>query len=117
MTVRLVLPNKSSTDLSAYDGYAVKFDTDGLNVCSAITDQAIGILTKAGATESEVCIHGECLAKCGAAVTAAKHVIPHTDGTVKNTTASSQEFALALETGVTGQFVNVFVLGSNKTVA
>jgi hypothetical protein len=36
---------------------------------------------------------------------------------VKNTTASSQEFALALETGVTGQFVNVFVLGSNKTVA
>ena len=109
------LANKDSTDLTGYEGYAVEFDTTGMNVCNAITDQAVGIITKGGATESEVCIFGAALAKCGAAVTAGKMVIPHTDGTIKNTTSSSQEFGLALETGVAGQFVNIFVLGCPKT--
>jgi hypothetical protein len=107
--------NKSSTDLSAYAGYAVEFDTDGINVCNAITDQAIGVITKGGATRSEVCIFGECSAIAGGTVTAGKHVIPHTDGTVKNTAASSQEFALALESAVAGDRFNLFVLASNKT--
>jgi hypothetical protein len=110
------LANKDSTDLSGKEGYAVVFDTTGMNVCSAITDQAVGIITKGGATESEVCIHGAALAKCGAAVTAGQMVVPHTDGTIKNTLASSQQFALALETGVVGQHVNIFVTGCPKTV-
>jgi len=109
------LANKASTDLSGYEGYAVEFDTTGMNVCNAITDQTVGIITKGGVTESEVCIFGSALAKCGAAVTAGKMVIPHTDGTIKDTTGTSQEFALALETGVAGQFVNIFVLGCPKT--
>ena len=60
---------------------------------------------------------GECVALAGAAITRGKHVIPHTDGTVKNTASSSQEFALALETGVAGDWVQIVVLGSNKTVS
>lgn len=111
-------PNKTGVDLSEKDGYAVEFDTDGINVCGAITDQAIGIISKGRASgESDVVIFGDALAKCGAAVTRCKHIIPHTDGTVKDTASSSQEFALALETGVAGDFVKVFVLGSNKTVS
>lgn len=118
MQVIKSFPNKTGVDLSAKDGYAVKFDTDGINVCSAITDQAIGVITKGQASgESDVCVFGECLAKAGAAVTRGKHIIPHTDGTVKDTASSSQEFALALETGVAGDFVQVCVLGSNKTVS
>jgi len=109
--------NKASTDLTGYEGYSVEFDTTGINVCNAITDQAVGVIVKGGATTSDVCIFGEVSAKAGAAITAGKHVIPHTDGTVKDTTSSSQEFALALETGVAGDWVNIFVLGSNKTVS
>ena len=104
--------NKTATDLSTKAGYLVKFDTDGINVCSAITDQAIGVITKAGATECDVCILGECAALAGAGVTLGKALIPHTDGTVKNTASSSKEFGLALETGVAGDWVKVFVRGA-----
>ncbi len=117
MNVIKTLLNKTSTDLTGKEGYAVKFDTSGVALCSAITDQAVGIITKGGETESDVCVYGECVALAGAAITRGKHVIPHTDGTVKNTAASSQEFALALETGVAGDWVQVVVLGSNKTVS
>jgi hypothetical protein len=108
------LANKASTDLSAKAGYCVEDDT-GMDVCDAITDQVVGIITQGGETVSDVCIFGECSAICGAAVTAGKMVIPHTDGTIKNTTSSSQEFALALETGVAGDWVKIFVLGCPKT--
>lgn len=107
----------NAADLSAYAGYAVKQGTGGVVVCTAITDQAIGIITKGGTTSSDVCIFGECAALAGGTVTVGKHIIPHTDSTVKDTTSSSQEFALALESGVAGDWVNVFVLGSNKAVA
>lgn len=117
MNVIKTLPNKTSTDLTGKEGYAVKYDTSGIALCSAITDQAIGIITVGGATESDVCMFGECAALAGAAITRGKHVIPHTDGTVKNTASSSQEFALALETGVAGDWVQIVVLGSNKTVS
>lgn len=110
--------NKTGVDLTGKEGHAVKFDTDGINLCSGITDQAIGVITDGGATQADVCIFGECEAKCGGTVTAGKHIIPHTDGTVKNTTSSSQEFALALMDGVTGDLAcTIFVLGSNKTVS
>ena len=117
MNVIKTLANKTSTDLTGKEGYAVKYDTSGIALCSAITDQAIGIITRGGATESDVCIYGECVALAGATITAGKHVIPHTDGTVKNTASSSQEFALCLESGVAGDLVQIVVLGSNKTVA
>lgn len=117
MNVVKTFQNKTGVDLSDYAGYAVEFDTDGIDICDAITDQAIGIVTLGGATQSEVCIFGECPALAGAAITRGKHVIPHTDGKVKNTASSSQEFALALETGVAGDWVQLFVLGSTKTVS
>lgn len=113
--MRKTFTNKTGVDLSNKEGYAVKFDTDGINVCSAITDQAIGIVTRGGASESEVALAGEEVqAVAGGTVTRGKYVIPHTDGTVKNTAASSQEFGLALESGVAGDWVNVLVLGSSK---
>ena len=114
--MRKTFTNKTSTDLTGKEGYAAKFDTDGINVCSAITDQAIGIITKGGETESDVALAGEVVqAFCGAAVPRGKHVSPHTDGTIKNTASSSQEFGLALETGVAGDWVNILVCGSIKT--
>ena len=109
------MANKASTDLSGKAGYAVEFDTTGMNVCNAITDQAVGIIARGGATDSDVCIFGECAAIAGGTVTKGKMVIPHTDGTVKVTAASSQEFAIALEDGVAGDWVKIFVLGANKT--
>jgi len=115
MKLLKTLPNKTGTDLTDKEGYAVEFDTDGVKLCNAITDQAVGIITVGGATQSEVCILGECLAVAGGAVTMGKMIIPHTDGTVKDTAASSQEFALALESGVAGDLVNVCVLGAPKT--
>ena len=115
MNVIKTLPNKSGVDLTGKEGYAVKQSTAGIDLCSAITDQAIGIITSGGATKTDVCIFGECLALAGGTVTALKQVIPHTDGTVKNTAASSQEFGLALEDAVSGDFFNLHVIGSPKT--
>ena len=100
MNVIKTLPNKTSTDLTGKEGYAVKFDTDGNVVCSAITDRAVGIVVRGGATESDICIMGECIALAGGIVTRGKPVIPHTDGTVKDTAASSKELGLALESGI-----------------
>jgi len=115
VTIIKTYANKTGVDLTNYTGYAVKFDTDGINICSAITDQAIGVVTSGGATQSDVCILGECQAIAGAAATAGKYLIPHTDGKVKNTAASSQEFALAIEAAVAGDWFSVFVYGSPKT--
>ena len=72
-----------------------------------------------GSSRSSTPLRGEsaALPENRAAITRGKHVIPHTDGTVKNTASSSQEFALALETGVAGDWVQIVVLGSNKTVS
>jgi hypothetical protein len=117
MNVTKTLANKASTDLSEKTGYAVEFDTTGINVCNAITDQAIGIITRGGATHSDVCIFGECLALAGGTASAGKMAIPHTDGTVKNTASTSQEFALILEDGVAGDWIPLFVLGCPKTQA
>lgn len=117
MTVRKTFANKSAVDLTGKEGYAVKYDTDGINLCSAITDKAIGVVTVGGATESEVCILGECEAKAGGAITAGNYLIPHTDGTVKNTTSSSTEFALAIQTIASGAWGIIYVYGSRNTVA
>ena len=117
MNVIKTLANKTSTDLTGKEGYAVKYDTSGIALCSAITDQAIGIITRGGDTESDVCVLGECVALAGGTITRGKHVIPHTDGTVKVTASSSQEFAFCLESGVAGDWVQIVVLGSNKTVS
>lgn len=110
MNVIKTFPNKTSTDLTGKEGYLVKFDTSGVNVCAAITDHAVGVVVRAGATECDVCVFGECVAKAGGTVTRGKHLIPHTDGTVKDTAASSKEFGLALESGAAGDWVQVMVL-------
>jgi len=113
------MANKAATDLSGKDGYCAEYDTTGIDSCDAITDQVIGVITKGGdATEliSEVCVFGECRAIAGGTVTAGKYVTSHTDGTVIDSAgAACQEFALALESGVAGDWVRIFVLGSIKT--
>ncbi|MFZ4395579.1 MAG: hypothetical protein ACOYOU_08115 [Kiritimatiellia bacterium] len=117
MNVVKTFKNKSSTDLTGKEGYVVIFDTDGINVASAITNPAIGIVTRGGVTNSEVCIFGECTALCGATVTAGQAIIPHTDGTVKDTASTGVRFGMALESGVAGDWANVFVRGSEITAA
>jgi len=118
MDVTKTMANKAATDLSDKDGYCAIFDS-GMNVASAITDQVVGIFTKGGDDSvllSDVCLFGECRAIAGGTVTAGNMLTPHSDGTVIDTTASScQEFALALESGVAGDWVSIFVIGAAKT--
>ena len=118
MNVIKTIENKAATDLSGKDGYAVKYDSGGANVCSAITDQALGIVTQGGdATKlkSDVCIFGETQGILGGSVTAGQMLTPHTDSTLVATAASGcTEFAVALEDGVAGDWINVFVLGAQK---
>jgi hypothetical protein len=117
MNVIKTFSNKSSTSLTGKEGYAVKFDTDGVNVPSAKTDRVIGIVTSGGASggQSDVCVFGECTAKAGGTILAGQTIIPDTDGTVLATAASSQDFGIALEGGVDGDWINVFVIGAPKT--
>lgn len=108
----------TTSDLSGKDGYAVKHAGGVLAVCSAITDQAVGICIKGGTVaqaQTEVLIHGEGQAILGGTVTAGQMLTPHTDSTlVASAGAGCTEFALALESGVAGDWVNVFVLGGHK---
>lgn len=117
MNVVKTFANKAATDLSAKAGYCAKYDS-GANICSAITDQAIGIITAGGddtALQSDVCILGECQAICGGTITAGQMVTPHTDSTIVATAGSGcTEFALALESGVAGDWINIVVLGGHK---
>lgn len=116
--MKLVFANKAATNLSAKDGYVAIYDTGGMNVASAITDKAVGIITVGGdATllRTEVCIHGECAAICGGTITAGQHLTPHTDGTIVASAGSGcTEFGIALESGVAGDWIKVFVLGGHK---
>lgn len=112
-----VFANKAATDLSAKDGYCAKYDS-GANVPSAITDHVIGVITKGGDTtllQSEICVQGECVALLGGTVTAGQHVGPHTDGTTVVTAGSgNSEYGIALESGVAGDWIKVFVLGQTR---
>lgn len=117
-SVLFVFANKAATNLSAKDGYVAKYDTGGMNVCSAITDQAVGVITKGGdATllQSEICIHGETLAICGGTITAGQMITPHSDSTIVASAGSGcTEFGVALESGVAGDWIKVFVFGGHK---
>ena len=108
----------SSADHSGKDGYAMKYSGGVLAVCSAITDQAVGICTKGGTAAeaaTEVCILGECSAICGGTITAGQMITPHTDSTIVASAGSGcTEFGLALEGGVAGDWINVMVLGGHK---
>ncbi len=111
--------NKASTDLTDKEGYFVKDDTTGVNVTSAITDRPIGVVTRGGATRSEVCIFGECDVKLGGTITRrGQFVQPHTNGTcVVSAASSSQDAGLALEPGVAGDIVPIFFIPIAKTHA
>lgn len=113
--------NKAATDLSGKAGYAVKYDTSGMNVCSAITDQAVGILVRGGddtELQSDVCVFGRCAGILGGTVSRGQMITPHTDGTLVVTAQSGcTEFAIALEDGVAGDWIQFFVFGSQKAWA
>lgn len=115
MNIIRTLTNKAATDLSAKEGYVVKDDT-GANVCTAITDQAIGVITRGGdATElkSDVCVFGEVVAIAGGTIAAGKYVTPHTDSTVVQSAGSGcTEFGLCLQGGVAGDRIKILVLGA-----
>lgn len=117
MNIIKTFTNKTNEDLTGKEGYLVKFDTTGISVASAITDKVIGVVTKGGITEADVCIFGECQALCGGAVTAGKFLTPHTDGTIIDSASSCTECALALETGVAGAWSQIVVFPTNNAVA
>jgi hypothetical protein len=118
MTYKRVFANKAATDLSGKDGYVAKYDTAGLAVCSAITDQPVGVISKGGDTtllQTEVVMHGEATAICGGTITAGQMITSHTDGTIVASAGSGcTEFGIALEAGVAGSWINIFVLGGHK---
>lgn len=118
MQIVKVFANKAATDLSTKDGYVAKYDTAGMNVCAAITDQAVGVIIKGGDTtllQTSVCMFGECQAICGGTITAGQAITPHTDGTIVASAGSGcTEFGFALESGVAGDWINVMVLGGHK---
>lgn len=118
MFEKITMDNKAATDLSAKNGYCVKYDTAGVNVCSAITDQAIGVVISGGdatALKSDVCIFGRCRAICGGTITRGQMVTPHTDSTIVASAGSGcTEFAIALESGVAGDWIEIFILGGHK---
>ena len=117
MSDRRTFKAKIGVDLTGKEGYAVCFDTDGINVPAGITTKCIGIIVRATTVDAEVCIHGDCAALAGGTVTAGKYLIPHTDGTVKDTASTGAEFALAFESGVAGDWAQVHVQGANGTGA
>lgn len=87
-------------------------------VCSAITDQVVGIVTKGGTAaigQTEVCIFGECQAIAGGTITAGQFVTPHTDSTVVASAGSGcTEFGIACESAVAGDWFTVFVFSGLK---
>lgn len=121
MQVIKTFPNKSATSLADKAGYCAKFDTTGVNVTSAITDQPLGIITNAGDDEvlkSDVCIFGECKAVAAGNIVQGQKLTSHTDGRVVTSAGTAcQDFAIALEGGVAGDWINIFVLGCAKTHA
>jgi hypothetical protein len=117
MSVIKTFNNKTGVDLTGKEGLVAIFDTDGLNVASAVTHPAVGIITRGGTTRSEVCLLGEVNALAGAAVTAGQAQVPHTDGTIKDTVSTGVRFATALESGVAGDWVKIIVRGSEITAA
>ena len=108
----------STVDHSGKDGYAAKYSSGYVIACTAITDQVVGIISKGGTAaegETEVVIFGEAKAICGGTITKGQMITPHTDSTiVASAGAGCTEFGIALESGVAGDWINVFVYGGHK---
>ena len=104
----------STADHSGKAGYAMKYSGGVMAVCSAITDRPAGICTKGGTAaeaQTDVGIFGECPAILGGTVTAGQFVGSHTDSTiVASAESSNAEVGIALESGVAGDWINIFVI-------
>lgn len=102
--------NASGVDLTGKEGYAVKNAT-GLTLVTGIEDDVVGIVTKGDTGYSDVCIFGRCKALAGGTLIATEPIMPTTGGKAQADTnaAARCRLGLALEAGVTGDLVEVFV--------
>lgn len=104
-------------DAAIAKGKAVKIGSDAKHVavCTSTTDKPIGILlvaSTAAEDQVEVAIQGGgAKALLQTTVAAGKHLVSHTDGTLKPiATAGDHLIAKALEGGVAGDLVAVEVV-------
>ena len=110
-SIKHTYSNYASTDLTGKEGYAVKCVGAGIQIVDDIDGDILGVITRGGKTESDVCIFGECYAKAQATVTKDKAVMSHTDGLIKNDAngAARVRVGRALEAGTVGAFFRIFV--------
>jgi hypothetical protein len=108
----------NTADQSGHDGYALKYASGYAVVCAAITDQPLGICTRGGTVakgQTEICVFGRVRAICGGTITKGQMITSHTDGTIVASAGSGcTEFGMALESGVAGDWIMVFVYGGHK---
>ncbi len=110
--------NKTSTDLTGAEGKFAEYDTDGIQACNAITDVPVGVVTRGGATQSDVCVAGRCNVLAGGTFKRGQRIGPHTNGTaVVSAGAANQDAGIALEDAVEGDIVPAFITPVAKTHA
>ncbi len=108
--------NKTSTDLTDKEGYFVEYDTDGIKTTNAITDVPVGVVTRGGAIDSDVCVAGRCNVRAGGTFKRGQRIGPHTDGTaVVSAGSGCQDAGIALEDAVAGDIVPAFITPVAKT--
>jgi len=108
--------DNTGTDLSASDGLFVKNNAGVLVLATAATDDVVGVITRGGLTQSDICLFGKCNVKAGAAITKYAQLTATTGGKALTETAGARHIvALALE-GATAvdQLIEIMFYGGTS---
>lgn len=100
----VALPNDAATDLTGMEMQPVKFGASGVTLCTAITDQAVGVVVKGGGVgeKSDIGIRGQFPVIAIDTITGGGKAIAPGAGGFQDTAATAQECGLGLQPGVAG---------------
>lgn len=109
MKIVIALPNDTATDLTGKEMQPVKFGTAGVALCTANTDEVIGIVVKGGATSSNIGIQGEFPALAVGTITGGGKKIAPGNGGFQDTASGAVECGIGIMPAASGDVVPVFI--------
>lgn len=101
----LALPNDTAVDLTGKEMQPVKFGTVGVALCTAVTDEVIGVVVKGGTDTSSIGIQGEFPVIAAGTITGGGKKISCASGGFQDTAGTAQECGLGIQPAIAGDVV------------
>ena len=110
MKVVIALPNKTGVDLSGKEGQPVYFNGDGVDLCTAATQQPVGVVVKGAASgNSDIGIRGQFPVVAAGTITGGGKAISAANGGYQDTASSAVDAGIGIAPAVAGDVVIVYL--------